>query len=215
MKSMDLTGHVYGRLTVLARGGGKKRPSGRVDATWICQCECGRMHEVSSKSVRNGTTRSCGCLMRDLLAERNTVHGHSRRSNTTPEYLTWTGMNRRCRHDPDYINVQVCGRWATNFEAFLSDMGPKPGPNYSLDRIDSSGHYEPDNCRWIPMESQSANRRNIRWTSWEGEKISVGALAKRLGIRRTNLYYMLDRGHTLENAVSYWLSRKEAKTGQD
>src|SRR5688572_27739631 len=89
-----------------------------------------------------------------------------------PLYPTWYGMNYRCHSFMSYSwfsyggrGIKVCDRWRfgdrgrTGFQCWLSDMGPKPTPEHSIDRIDSDGNYEPGNCRWATDEEQAKNKR--------------------------------------------------------
>jgi hypothetical protein len=83
-----------------------------------------------------------------------------------PLYKAWTAMNWRCnpknkRRDWVDRGITVCGRWR-DFALFVADMGPKPDPSWSLDRIDNDGNYEPGNCRWAPRSVQSRNRRPFK-----------------------------------------------------
>jgi hypothetical protein len=85
------------------------------------------------------------------------------------EYRIWYGMIRRCcdRREPAFERyggrgIGVCDRWRHDFMAFLSDMGPRPAPGYSLDRVDNDGSYTPENCRWATRFLQSQNRDIVR-----------------------------------------------------
>ncbi len=83
----------------------------------------------------------------------------------TPEHAAWEAMRTRCRAAPLYLEhgIKVCAEWQHNFPAFLAHVGLRPGPHYSLDRIDNDGNYEPGNVQWATRTEQNNNRRPRRW----------------------------------------------------
>jgi hypothetical protein len=107
-----------------------------------------------------------------MTIAKNTKHGYARRESKHPDYGIWLGIIKRCynkstRSYPDYggRGITVCPRWRGSFPNFLADMGPRPEPReeYSLDRIDRDGNYEPGNCRWATARTQVHNRRPWRY----------------------------------------------------
>lgn len=160
---IDLTGHTYGRLTVIARA----NKSG-VRTKWRCRCACGKRCVVSRSALRSRTrgTQSCGCLLVEATIARSTKHNHAHRSGASPTFTCWTNMIARCKNErrPDYSyyggrGITVCDRWRHDFSAFLTDMGPRPSKHHTVDRIEVDGNYEPLNCRWATRKEQTDNRR--------------------------------------------------------
>lgn len=168
--AMLIIGNQYGRWTVIAFG----ERSDKGKRQFQCECQCGTIKDVAWSSLKRETSRSCGCL-RAELPHPNKTHGLSRKH---PLYSLWLNMRGRCnspRHkryaDWGGRGIRVCDRWNKDFLAFIEDVyaeiGPKPGPEYSLDRIDNDGNYEPGNVRWATALEQNRNKRRYRnqWTA--------------------------------------------------
>lgn len=154
-----LTGYRFARLTVsnLSR-------TSRQGAFWNCQCDCGNMTVVAAASLKRGNTKSCGCLREEMRPRLNFKHGQAKK---TVEYTAWLNMKVRCLNPKcDKFKfyggrgITICRRWIESFETFFADVGPRPGPEYSLDRYpDNDGNYQPGNVRWATKDEQSVNRR--------------------------------------------------------
>lgn len=149
---VNRVGQVFGRLRVIERAGTDQNKK----VVWRCCCECGNFVSVTSGSLVTGNTTSCGCY----LKERITKHGGTNKGS----YNTWRGMIRRCHNpnDKDYkrygaIGIVVCQEWH-DYAKFARDMG-EPEGKQTLDRINTYGGYNKDNCRWA---SPTIQARNIR-----------------------------------------------------
>ena len=158
MRLVDLTGQTFGQLTVTGRA--ESRTNG--EARWHCACSCGGTATSTSSNLRRGRTTSCGCAVARFNRQVRTTHGGRR----TPEYGIWCSMVKRCENPnhPRYADyggrgIGIHPEWRADFAAFLRDVGRRPSPELSLDRIDNDGNYEPGNVRWATAKEQAANRR--------------------------------------------------------
>lgn len=119
-------------------------------------------------------------------------------------------MRNRCYRPKDVAfdryggrGIEVCERWRNSFEHFLADMGPKPSPEYTIDRIDNDGNYEPQNCRWAMPDVQSNNTRKIKLVTVRGETLSVAKACRKFApdMAVATVYTRLAQGWTVEQAL--------------
>jgi hypothetical protein len=97
--------------------------------------------------------------------------------------------------------ISVCSRWLNDFWAFAADMGPKPTPAHTIERIANGGDYTPANCRWATIAEQTRNRRANRHITAFGRTQILTDWAKEVGLSPMAIYDRLKRGWTAENAI--------------
>lgn len=201
----DETNKRYGRLTVIEQALPPEHVKAKDSAYWLCRCDCGNTTVVIGSSLRDGNTTSCGCRQRAAAIATMTKHGMYK----SAEYQSWQGMKERCynsanRAYPNYgaRGIVVCDHWRNSFAAFLEDMGCRPGPAYTLDRIDSNGSYCPENCRWATREQQQNNLRTNRVLTYNGKTQTLARWARELGIRRRTVSNRLSAGYSVDEALT-------------
>jgi hypothetical protein len=164
-KKIDITqGDRFNMWTIIQEVEPHIYPSGKPRRRFLVKCDCGTIKENNINTIKNNI--SCGCYHSEQLSKRNEKHSLSKHSL----YRTWCDMRKRCKDKEGTKNwnwygkwgVKVCDRWLNSFENFLNDMGEKPSPEYSIDRINVFGNYEPSNCRWATTEEQNRNKRNVK-----------------------------------------------------
>jgi hypothetical protein len=171
----------------------------------LCKCDCSNNTKVYFSEFICGKVKSCGCLIRKRTIERNFKHGKS----NTPEYRSWAGMKTRCYNKnqksyPGYggRGICVCKRWRHSFKNFLSDMGNRPSPNHSLDRIKNGKNYKPSNCRWATKKEQNNNTRTNRYLIHLGKRMTLAQISDKCKIDYNMLLYRLDElGWSLEKSL--------------
>lgn len=204
MKLIDLQYKVFGKLTVLKRGENRVEPSGKTKVYWLCECECGVEKEYEGSSLREGTSKSCGCVKRKLAKNINLSHNMSK----SKEYKAWAKMKERC-YNPNterYLiyggrGITVCDEWKNSFEKFYEDMGDKPSPQHSIDRINVDGNYEKDNCRWATEKEQALNKRNTLYVEYKNENKPLSELCKNYDLNYKSVWKQHEKGFTFEEIL--------------
>lgn len=197
----DLTGQRFTRLLVIERVANDRHNNTR----WRCACDCGAELLVIAQPLRSGRTKSCGCLTTDQLIGRLTRHNKSR----TPEYRVWAEMLQRCKFADNekysrYAGrgICVCERWH-DFANFIADMGMRPSPRHTLERVNNDGNYEPDNCSWALRDAQNNNTsRNVR-IIYKGQSMTLTQAMKLAGtkMKHTSIHDRIKRGWAIEAAL--------------
>jgi hypothetical protein len=162
-KVKNIIGMTYGKLTIVKEVDPDFDSWNRKIRKVECVCECGGSRITRLSALRYGATKSCGCI----LKERKNRLRHA--SSFTSEYRSYYGMKGRCGNPNHYEykryggrGIKVCDRWLESYENFINDIGPKPSPKHSLDRIDVDGNYEPGNVRWATPKEQRINQRRVK-----------------------------------------------------
>ena len=194
-KKAEIKGKRFGKLVAIEE-------DGRIgtNVAWICKCDCGNVIRVRASSLLSGNTTSCGCKRIESITKHNMTN--------SPLFNVWRNMKERCENKSykSYENyggrgVKVCNEWKefSVFYEWAMDNGYERG--LSIDRIDNDGGYNPANCRWVKMRTQSRNRRTNVVLEYDGEKHCLADWAKILGINRNTIGWRYRNGWTVKEIL--------------
>lgn len=182
MKPTDITGKSFGYWTVLKRD--EPHP-GKQNSYWICRCKCGAIRTINRSTLVNGRSQSCGCKPSDKRKGINATHNMS----NTRIYKEWAAMKRRCKNPNDKSassyygkHISVCEEWSNNFVKFYEwSIQNGYSDDLTIDRIDNSKGYSPENCRWISNAEQQQNRTNNIIIEYNGQSWCLRTLCEQIG----------------------------------
>lgn len=161
------------RWVVIEQSNDTIQPNGKHIKMWKCMCECGKIENVNGNSLRNGKSKSCGCLSIKKVTDRMKKHGYT----GTRLYYAWIHMKARCynQHTENYKDyggrgITICDEWCNSFEVFKEwALSHGYTDELTIDRVDVNGNYEPNNCRWATQKEQTNNKRNNTLFTYDGE----------------------------------------------
>ena len=193
-------GKVYNKLTVESLS--EKNLQSR--NFWNCRCTCGLSTVVRDDKLKDGSTKSCGCLFEEVIVK----HGHKRRKRPSRTYKSWESMIQRC-YNPNAGNyhkygakgITVCQRWIDSFESFLEDMGERP-PNKTIDRIEGAFVYSKESCKWSTNIEQNNNKSNTKHIIWNSKKYPRAVFSEAIGLNYNSMVSKLRAGKSIETIVA-------------
>lgn len=205
----DLTGQKFEMWTVLEVYG-KNKSGGYM---WLCQCDCGKIKAIDGRSLRSGTSKSCGCG-RSVYGD---LYGHGKHNGRNDRlYAVWVGIKDRCLNSNSKFyhryggrGITICDEWKDDYPAFkewayshgYNDQAPKG--ECTIDRINNDEGYSPENCRFTTSMEQCNNRSNNHRVEYNGEEHTIAEWCRITGIPKYTLLYRINRyGWDIEKALT-------------
>lgn len=205
-KIHDLTGQKFALLTVVDRA--EKATRGK--AYWNCQCDCGNSTVVSGTNLITGAVKSCGCLRHKT---QNTHH-----LSNTRLYRIWNALIQRCNNKNHSAyryygekGIAVCEAWKDDFIAFYEwSMMNGYSDELTIDRIDISEGYYPENCRWVSRKVQANNRAFCKTIEYNGKTQTLMQWCEELGLNYKLIHSRLYKlGWSFEKAISVPVKKRK------
>jgi hypothetical protein len=174
---------------------------------WSCVCECGNSKIIRGGVLKNGHTRSCGCLQKESIVLSRTTHGLIKENFKL--YKVWAGIKQRCNNPKSHAyadyggrGISICEEWSKSFEEFHAwaiEFGFKEG--LTIERVRVNGNYEPSNCVWIPKNEQPKNRRSCVIISYKGVTENASYWSEKTKIPSKVITQRIRRGWSVEKTL--------------
>lgn len=205
MNIEELINKKYGRLVIISYDT-KKGNKHYVN----CKCDCGNTKSIRFSRLKSGETKSCGCIRLENLEKLRHLNNLNRHGKSKDKlYSVYSSIKYRCYNvnANNYKHyggkgVKVCDEWLNDFMKFYNwshNNGYREG--LSIDRIDVNGDYEPSNCRWADSTTQSNNKCNTIYLTYNNKTQSLSAWAKELSIPYGTAYSRFSRGKETNNIL--------------
>lgn len=201
-----LPGTIYGNFTILNELVERDKYGG---TQYNVRCICGREMMLLGTRVKCKKLKSCGCLTIIRPVIKHNLYGSS-------EYSSWQHMKARCCNINSHVyhhyggrGIKICDRWVNSFQNFIDDMGFKPTPKHTIDRVDNNGDYEPGNCKWVTISEQQRNRRNNVHFIYNGEKVILKDLPAILNVSYGKIRYRLIVLKDINKVIEYFKTYKD------
>lgn len=204
-------GEKYNRLTIIDYIPKEERKN--VQYNYLCKCDCGNIIPASINRLKNGHTKSCGCLKDEVKQNIGSLNRKYKISNKRL-YSIYKVMTRRCLDSTDMRykdyggrGITICDEWMgekgfDNFCEWSISNGYKE--NLTIDRINVDGNYEPNNCRWITNKEQQNNRRNCHYIEYDGKTYTVTQWSEILNIPVHKFRYHIGKGKTIQEILDFY-----------
>lgn len=200
MKSYDLVGQKFNRLTVLRKIGAVNKK-----VLWECICDCGNVSNVRTNDLTSNRTLSCGCLNDERIANLNKSHEMTK----TPLYEVWCGIKQRCEYKKHVAykryggrGIKIANEWL-DFKNFYNDMFSGYAKGLSIDRINVDGDYSKENCVWSNLLEQANNKRNNLMVTLDGDTDTLPNMCRKHGIKYMKAYWMHRCGKSIEEIIKH------------
>ena len=198
---IDMVGQKFGYWIVVSMSDRKGK-----SIYWNCVCVCGKQMVVEGCRLRRGASKSCRCKSQEFRLQKRMTHGETVGRKATKEYRAWQAIINRCRkptstkfyHRYGGRGIDICERWFESYENFIEDIGRAPTEKHSIDRIDNTGNYCKENCRWATTKEQSRNKRTNVLVEYKGVVKVLSDWVSELNINRSVISRYLKKGKTLE-----------------